>query len=266
MNQAMRRTIFILICLAGWCAALPAGALTVAALEQELAAGASITVIDLRDTMEFAEAHIPGAINVPASLCAEKHLPPLGKVVVYDDGLGRRGTAALNRAAQALAGKPGITVEVLQGGFAAWESAEGLTTRGRGLKPESFNYVTYAELQAVSGSDVVLVDLRKLTKPVLKLSSALTDLNREFPGKRVVDAAPNPSGASPLTVLIDSGDGSAETAARTLKARGVRRYAILVGGELTIARQGRRGLERSNPGYNGTTPTQNPPAPGPSGQ
>jgi len=259
----MRRAIFILIGLAGCCAALSAGAVTVAALQEEMAAGAKITVIDLRDTIEYAEAHIPGAINVPASLCPQKHLPPLGKVVVYDDGLGRRGAAALQSAAAALGAKPGITVDVLEGGFAAWETGGGLTTRGRGLKRETFNYLTYAQLRSAAAGEVVLVDLRKLTGAVQKISPALTDLSREFPGKRVVAAAPEAAAGGPLVVLIDSGDGSAETAARALKGRGIRRYAILAGGELAIARKGRRGLERSNPGSSAGARNPNPPAPGP---
>jgi rhodanese-related sulfurtransferase len=257
-HNSMRRTISILICLAGWSAALPAGAITVAALQKEIASGAKITVIDLRDTMSFVQGHIPNAINVPASLCPQKHLPPLGNVVVYDDGLGRRGTAELDRAASALAAKPGLKVDILQGGFAAWEAAEALTTRGRGLQHESFNYITYSELHEAAASDMVLVDLRKLTPAVLKNSDGLTDLNQEFPGKRVASAPPNAEAASPLVVLIDSGDGSAETAARTLKARGVRRYAILAGGELAIARKGRPGSERSAPGNTRPDSNQKP--------
>ncbi len=244
---------------------LPAGAMTVAALQRELAAGSKVTVIDLRQTSIYARGHIPGAINIPASLCPLKTMPPLGKVVVYDDGLGRRGQADLQTAAAALGQKPGITVDILSGGYAAWQSAQGLTTAGRGLRPETFNYITYAELQAADPGGVVLVDLRKLTKAVLKNSSGLTDLGREFPGRRVSASAlaqtAGSAEAAPLVVLIYSADGSAEAAARLLKARGNQRYAVLVGGELAIARQGRPGLERSGPVYRGTI--QNPPPAGP---
>jgi rhodanese-related sulfurtransferase len=255
----MRRAFFMMICLALWSTACSASAMTVAALQQEIAAGAKITVIDLRDTLEFAQGHIPGAISVPASLCPQKHLPPLGKVVVYDDGLGRRGAVSLQNAVAALAAKPGITVDTLQGGFAAWESAEGLTTRGRGLKPETFNYLTYAELRSAA-SDVVLLDLRKLTPAVLKVSPGLSDLAQEFPGKRVLSTTADAADGSSLLVLIDSGDGAAETAARALKAKGVRRYAILVGGELAIERKGKRGLERGSAGYSGTMRNQGAPS------
>ncbi len=228
-----------------------------------------MTIIDVRQPSLFAKSHIPGAINIPAALCPLKNMPPLGKVVVYDDGLGRRGTGELQTAAAALAEKPGITVDVLSGGYAAWQSAQGLTTVGRGLRAETINYITYAELQAADPSDVVLVDLRQRTKAVLKTSSRLTDLSREFPGRRVTASAlaqtEGNSGVAPLVVLIDSADGSAEATARLLKAKGIQRYAVLVGGELAIARRGKPGLERSGPASRGTIQNQNPPSTGQTG-
>jgi rhodanese-related sulfurtransferase len=239
-------------------------------LQRDLAAGDKLTIIDLRQTSLFAKGHIPGAINIPAALCPLKNMPPLGRVVVYDDGLGCRGLGDLQTAAVALAKKPGITVDILSGGYAAWQSAHGLTTAGRGLRAEAFNYITYAQLQAADPGDVVLVDLRKSTKAVLKNSPRLTDLSREFPGRRVVASAlaqtEGNSGAAPLVVLIDSADGSAEATARLLKAKGIQRYAVLVGGELAVARKGKPGLERSGPVYRRTTQNQNPPSTGQPGQ
>src|SRR5882724_12830200 len=121
----------------GWLAFAPAaGGVTVSELQHELAAGGKLTVIDVRTTPLYNQGHIPGAINVPASLCAQKNLPPLGKVVVCDAGLGRD---SADQAAAALAAKPGITVEILEGGFAAWESAQAVTTKAPGMKPESPN-------------------------------------------------------------------------------------------------------------------------------
>ena len=241
-----------------------------AALQRVLAAGDKLTIIDVRQTSLFAKDHIPGAINIPAALCPLKNLPPLGKVVVYDDGLGRDGMGALQTAAAALAQKPGITVDILSGGYAAWQSAQGLTTAGRGMRAETINYITYAQLQAADPGDVLLVDLRKPTRAVLKNSSRLTDLGREFPGRRVTASAlaqpEGNSGAAPLLVLIDSADGSAEATARLLKAKGFQRYAVLLGGELAIARNGKPGLERSGPAYRSTTRNQNPPSTGQTGQ
>jgi rhodanese-related sulfurtransferase len=235
--------------------------MTVANLRQELAKGERLTVIDVRSPTLFARGHIPGAINVPASLCGQKKLPPLGKVVVCDEGLGRDATEA---AATALAAKPGITVEVLEGGFAAWESAQATTTRRRGMEPETPNYITYAQLKAAKTDELVLVDLRKQPSKVRKLgpndaapsSEPLTDLNQEFPGMRVAHSAfetapTRQSGVAspaPLLVLIDNGDGAAQAMARTLKANGVKRYVILAGGELILARHGQPGLQRSGSG------------------
>ena len=53
------------------------------------------------------------------------------------------------------------------------------------------------------------------------------------------------SGVPALIILIDSADGTAQKRARALKAGGVRRYAILAGGELILARHGQPGLQRA---------------------
>src|SRR5882724_3803566 len=102
---------------------LSAGTMTVADLQRELAASDKPTIIDLRQTSFFEADHIPGAINIPATLCPVKNLPPLGKVVVYGDGLGPRGSADFQKGVTALSQKPGITVDILSGGYAAWQSA-----------------------------------------------------------------------------------------------------------------------------------------------
>jgi len=241
-------------------AASAADGMTVAELQQKLDKGAKLTVIDIRSPTLFARGHIPGAINVPASLCEQKKLPPLGTVIVCDEGLGRD---ASGTAVQALAAKPGITVQVLEGGFAAWESAQGITSGGRGVQPEAANYITYAQLKAAKPEELVLVDLRKQPPRTQSLATngaaaapPLTDLNKEFPGMRVTQSAigttPAPAGKSPgpppLLVLIDNGDGTAQVMARTLKANGTKRFVILAGGELILARHGQSGLQRSGGG------------------
>jgi rhodanese-related sulfurtransferase len=104
----------------------------------------------------------------------------------------------------------------------------------------------------------VLVDLRKPPAPsrpslaagVNAPSRPLTDLSLEFPGMRLAKSVPEKSslaasGAPALVILIDSADGTAQAAARALKAGGVRRYAILAGGELILARHGQPGLQRA---------------------
>ena len=241
-------------------------------LQAQLAKGAKLTVIDVRTPELFAQGHIPGALNVPASLCPHKRLPPLGKVIVCGEGLGRDATES---AAAALSAKPGITTDILEGGFFAWESAHAPDTRTQGLKPETLNYVSYRELKAAAPSEVVLLDLRKEPAPQRRAvsgadaqppSQPLTDLAQEFPGMRQARPGPDSatskistapsSGAPPLLVLIDSGDGAAEATARRLKASGTRRYAILAGGDLVLSRHGQPGLQRA--GSRATPPAQSP--------
>jgi rhodanese-related sulfurtransferase len=247
-----------------------ARALTVAQLQQQLADGAKVVLIDVRLPTSFAQEHLPGAINIPASLCSQKRLPPLGRVVVYGDGLGRESSESLKAAAAALAENPGITVEILEGGFAAWETAHGLTTRGPGVHHEKLNYITYAQLKASQANDVVLVDLRKPHAPLpspqalVAAPEPLTDLSQEFPGMTLTKSTADKvlstgGGVPPLIVLIDSADGSAEAAARLLKAGGSRRYAILAGGELSLARKGQAGLQRSGPRVGLPSQAQGPP-------
>jgi rhodanese-related sulfurtransferase len=215
-----------------------AGGASAGALQKWIAAGDRLTIVDVRLPAVFAAGHIPGAINIPASLCPYKNLPFAGKVIVYDDGV-RSGEAA--RAAAALARNPGAPVEILEGGYAAWESTHALTTAGRGLKPETSHYVSYQDLKSSKPGSVVLVDLRR------DQGGPLTDLAAEFPGLEVVKSAPD--GGTALVVFVDSADGAAGAAARRLKASGNTKYAILAGGELSLARQGKRGSQRIGSSY-----------------
>lgn len=233
-----------------------------AEVQRLIDAGEKITFVDVRAKVLFEKGHIPGAINVPAALVSSKQLPPLGRVVVYDDGLGRdTATAAMN----ALNLKTGITAAVLDGGFATWESARATTTKPAGMRPEETPFITYADLNEVQSDDVVLVDLRKETAQ-LRLASVdaepaappepLTDLRQQFTKVRGITRSPfdlpqtrqlsaGSATPPPLLVLIDNGDGAAPAMARELKANGVTRFAILAGGEQILARKGQRGLGRA---------------------
>ena len=255
--------IFSLLLLTGpvWAAsACSAASITAGELQRQLTNQVTkVTVIDVRAPALFARAHIPGAINIPASLCAQKNLPPLGRVVVCGEGLGRDQTDA---AAAALAAKPGLSVDILEGGFAAWESQQAMTTRPGGMQPDAPNYISYSELKAAKPGETLLVDLRRRAAPSpqkLALGSApgnptpLTDLAQEFPGlastrepfSATQRLSAGSSSAPPLLVLIDDGDGAAEAWARTLRGNGIKRYAILIGGEMILARHGQAGLQRS---------------------
>jgi rhodanese-related sulfurtransferase len=241
--------------------AASAFAISPAQVRQLLGSGEKITFMDVRMNTLFQSGHIPGAINVPAQLVPEKQLPPLGHVIVYDDGI-RPDAAA---AAAALNQKSGINAEVLDGGYAAWEMAQSATTKAAGMEAEKTPLITYAELQKAQGPDVVLVDLRKTAPSSAKALSLnsneksatppLTDLQAEFPKARVSHSpfAASGGGATfaksvaitpPLLVLIDSGDGSAQAMARSLKANGITRFAILAGGEKILSVHGEAGLQR----------------------
>lgn len=237
--------------------AMQAWAVQPADIQRRVEAGEKITFIDVRSTDFFQKGHVPGALNIPTSLIADKRLPKLGKVVLYDDGLGGgEADAALPLVNQ----KPGIQAEILEGGFAAWSAAQGATTAAFGVSKEEIAMITYQKLKKASPDDLVLVDLRSAptTSGAARKSgepaSTLTDLRAEFPGAPVTKspfgiAATRKSttggaGAAPLLVLVDNGDGTAEKTARALKANGITRFVILAGGEQALVRQGQAGLQR----------------------
>lgn len=259
--------------------AVAAFAVSPAQVQQRLDAGEKITFVDVRLSGLFQKGHLPGAINIPSQLVPEKQLPPLGQVVVYDGGLGEEEVSA---AAAALNQKHGITAEVLEGGYAAWEMAQTATTQPGGMRPEATPLITYAELKQAQSADVVLVDLRQSAPaadaPVAKVAAKiaappLTDLSAEFPQARVVQspfASASPrmktmaaSSTPPLLVLIDKGDGSAQTMARTLKANGITRFVILAGGEQILSVHGEPGLQRVGSSLSMRSSAGSSPAPGP---
>ena len=88
-------------------------------LSDLLGAGQAL-VIDVRETNEFADGHIPGAVNVPLSTFQASQLPPAqGRTVVLNCLGGKRSAMALDQC--------GVAQEVidthLAGGFGAWASA-----------------------------------------------------------------------------------------------------------------------------------------------
>lgn len=252
------------ICCIGLAAA-SASAITTTELLKQLDQGAKITFMDVRANQLFQAGHLPGAINVPASVVPLKQFSNLGHIVVYDDGLGRPDSQL---AAVALNRQPGISAEVLEGGFAAWEMAQPGTTKARGLQAESMPMITYDQLKKIEPGQAYLIDLRKQSSDTKKLAvtpngsaitpdEPLTDLKSEFPGLVVhtssfslVQSArlstKNSPLVPPLLVLIDNGDGTAQEEARALRANGHRRFVILAGGESILARQGQAGLQRSS--------------------
>jgi rhodanese-related sulfurtransferase len=102
----------------------------------------------------------PAPSICPPDCWRTKRLPPLGEVIVYGDGIDPQ---PVHRALAALADKPGIVAEPLQGGFAAWQGVEpARTTQARGLHRELLAEIDHAELARLVATepDLVLVDLR----------------------------------------------------------------------------------------------------------
>ncbi len=221
-----------------------------------IASEKTFTLIDIRANNQFENGHIIGAINIPARLCVHKQLPPLGQVIVYGDGLDVGETEA---AVSALSNKAGLTVEVLDGGYPAWQNLGFITTSSAGMKQEKMPTISYQKLVDISADNnrLILMDLRLNSKGSSKSDSQPVDLASEFPGTPVQSSpfqqgmqakglarADIHRGTDAMYVLIDNGDGQAEKTARQLKAAGVSSFVILAGGEDIIARKGKPGKEK----------------------
>ncbi len=242
-------------------AATAAHAATPEQLDALLKAGSKVTVIDLRSTEEYQISHIAGSINIPHQLVAEKRLPPIGRVVVYCDGLG---STYAPECAGALNTKPGIQAEVLEGGYAAWRTFTNVTADSKPVSLEQARTITYEELKATKGEGVVLVDVRKgqqaaaSGKPRLNLaafrqqslpgSTTLTDPAAQL--RNLKGRGKGFKRAPSLYVVIDDDYQSAIKTAERIKGMGYQRVVVLAGGEEIIRREGRTGMGRQG----GATP------------
>lgn len=248
-------------------------ALTAEGLKQMVDNGEDVTIIDVRNTIAYQIAHIPGAINIPAQLCSAKRLPPIGRVVVYGDDLY---IGLIQQAVDSLNAKEGIFALMLEGGFSRWEALNYPTTRQNGLVEEGIPYITYEQLKtAVQNPEAVLVDIsaqgeskKRLRNPITESTeedSTLIDLTKEFPMAKIIQSPidyenmkgktdsnrfkgkdkANGNGHTDFYVLIDNGDGSSEDMARHMKASGIKRIFILTGGEETIKRKGKSEIKKT---------------------
>jgi rhodanese-related sulfurtransferase len=93
--------------------------ITARELDALVGSGAAM-VVDVREAHEFAEGHIPGAVNLPLSTFDAAQLPhPAGKKLVLNCLGGKRSGMALDQCAVARA-----EVDThLAGGFGAWVQA-----------------------------------------------------------------------------------------------------------------------------------------------
>lgn len=230
---------------------IPCWAVTPLELKEKLQNKEPITLIDIRGTSFYQKGHIPGAINIPAAVLSRKRLSQFASIIIYGDGIQTDKTL---KAAEDVNTNQGLLVEILEGGFSAWQSLNLTTTHEKGISKTQFHYLTYQALKQMAHTDkkMVLVDLRKR-------SDSLTSLSGVFPGLKVVRMVhwddpskkrtrPKPEAGKletrrekrhqQLFVLIDDGDGQSEKAAHRLKTAGVGRLAILTGGEQVLLRNG----------------------------
>ena len=219
-------------------------------LERMLAQKQKVTIIDIRNHELFKAGHIQGAINISANIIENKKLPPLGLVIVCGDGFN---TGQTMKAVEALNDKKGISVDFLEGGFAAWNSLDLPVAVRQGARREQLNYVSFQELNRVAADnrDLVLVDVRRKSRAKDGENSGsetaeLTDLAGLFPGMEIMGPG-NLSlslfheNGDRAYVIVDNGDGAAEKLSRRLNRAGIRRNYILTGGELALRRRGRSG-------------------------
>ena len=230
--------------------------MTVEELKASIDRQEELTIIDIRNRYAYTECHIPGAINIPVRIIDKKHLPPVGRVIVCGDGIN---TGETLEAVNALNAKAGIYAEKLDGGIAAWEALNYLNTRRSGFTKRETSYISYKQFKDVvkENPDVVIFDMREKTDDNVNL----TNLMDKFPGVQNVklkrnrksggrdkeislaEVLGNSKGAhhKKLYVLIDNGNGDAEDVAYRLKAAGIKRVSILIGGELTLRVDGKAG-------------------------
>ena len=242
----MFKQIAMLLLVLGAGLVLPAHAINALALEQEIDSNQKITIIDVRPNAIYRKNHIQNAINIPVSIIERKRLPPLGRVVVYDDGID---IELLEKAVNALNAKPGIQAEALQGGYGAWSARHSVVQRQKGVSSSQTRNLTYQALQKMSlrSDALVLIDLR--------MSAEQESLAEHFPDVRVYDPIDRvdensnrqvdsyilqtiPKNNRKVLILIDDGDGFAEKVAHKLHAAGTKRLVILTGGEQALRTRG----------------------------
>lgn len=208
----------------------------VAAGEQKL------TLIDVRKPALFRQSHIPNAINIPSFVIARKRLPRLGNVVAYGDGVD---LTVIQKSVELLNAKPGISAEILDGGFATWSSSQTIMQGKHGLELHNVHYLTFQKLEKIAATDssLVLVDMRthKDKTSLLSLFANVKIINASSKAEKgIIRSILSNSSAKnrKLFVLIDDGDDSGVHIASQLHAASMKRVAVLMGGEIALKTRG----------------------------
>ncbi len=268
--KQLNRNVFVILIFVLAIFPVVSAAMTTDELKVILNQEGKVTIIDARNRLDYGREHIVNAINIPADILLNKQLPPIGKVVVYGDGIQKE---TILGTVEALNARPGIEADYLEGGFPAWASHNFPRSQWFGVKRENFRSISFQDLKRADtrgNSDIVLVDLRHIKRNDITEKTAATDeaqkdfsdLTQLFPTLSVISPVihftPNSkkssgtdiSGLSTIPhrghdnmyILIDVGDGTAQKVARRLKAKGISQFAILIGGEKILKTNGRSGM------------------------
>jgi len=245
-------------------------AITAEELKGLMEQNARITIIDTRSRSEFAQGYILNAINIPCDILKDKTLPPIGKVVVYGDGMRKEDVQI---AVDALNGQQGIDADILKGGYPVWVNQNNYRSPQFGIRKDMFPSITYQKLKKADSEadkDITIIDLRYASQNNVsgkkkfnnnQIEKNLTNLSEIFPALYIIkpdvqiskgvgtNSTGKISGLSGISkkqghhlyILIDMGDGTSQKIARRLKAKGITQTAILIGGEKIVKRKGEPG-------------------------
>ncbi|HJN23134.1 MAG TPA: HigA family addiction module antitoxin [Rhodospirillales bacterium] len=113
-------------------------------------------LVDVRETSEYEQEHIPGSMLVPLSVFDPDLFPRIsGKKLVIHCAVGKRSAAAIKQLLKAGYEPPAINLE---GGIKAWKDA-GLTTEIQDIPPPRPQELPYLSDDATAAGEAAAVDV-----------------------------------------------------------------------------------------------------------
>ena len=144
-----------------------------ATLEQWIAAGSDVRVLDVRSAAEFEGVHIPGAYNVPLDTLGE-HATDIRTHVEETIVLVCRSGMRASQAEQRLATVGMSNVKVLEGGMMAWERSGGKVNRG------AARWDIERQVRLVAGSIVLASFVASIWAPGLRFVAGFVGAGLTF--------------------------------------------------------------------------------------
>jgi rhodanese-related sulfurtransferase len=138
-------------------------------LEQRLAGGADVRLLDVRTAAEFESAHIPGAYNVPLDTLGE-HADELARHLDEQVVLICRSGARADQACSKLTETGMANLRILEGGMLSWDDGKRPVRRGRQ------RWDLERQVRLVAGSIVLAGIVGSLAVPELKFVSGAVGL------------------------------------------------------------------------------------------